>query len=306
MSTITIATRGSALALWQANHIKSLIEQNNPGIEVLLNIIKTTGDKILDVPLAKIGGKGLFVKEIETALLANEADLAVHSMKDVPVELPAELEIYANPSPEKPNDAFLSIKYNSINELPDGAVVGTSSLRRKLQLKAIKPNIRTEELRGNVNTRIQKMVDGQYDAIILAQAGLERLELVEHIKQTIPVDLMLPAVCQGVLGIEIRKGDTRTMEIIKCLKDLESEKRVAAERAFLTKLEGGCQAPIACHAVISGDKLSMTGYLSDLEGETVIMKRREGASIDAATVGRMLAEDILADGGDKILKAIYI
>ena len=211
--TVTIATRGSELALWQANHIKDLIENEHPGVTVLLKIIKTTGDKILDVPLAKIGGKGLFVKEIEQALIDREADIAVHSMKDVPITLPPELEIYLNPIGEEPNDAFLSVKYNSIAGLPVGATVGTSSLRRKLQLTQMRPDLEIKDLRGNVNTRLKKLGDGLYDAIILAKAGLKRLGLTQYIKETLPVDIMIPAVCQGVLGIEVRKTDEKIKKL---------------------------------------------------------------------------------------------
>ena len=302
---LVIATRGSALALWQANHIKDLIEKEHPQCSVELNVIKTQGDKILDVPLAKIGGKGLFVKEIEEAMLAGQADIAVHSMKDVPVELPEELEIWVNPRRESPYDAFLSVKYKSIDELPAGAVVGTSSLRRKLQLLALKPDLSIKELRGNVDTRIRKMTDGEYDAIILAQSGLNRLGLTEHIRQTIPAEVMLPAICQGALGIEARKDDSKTKELLAFLKDKTTETAVAAERAFLTKLEGGCQAPIGAHAVLNGSTLTLTGFLSDLEGKKVIKERISGNSADAAGLGTKLAESILAYGGQAILKELY-
>lgn len=302
---LTIATRGSALALWQANHIKSLIEAEHQGCAVALNIIKTSGDKILDVPLAKIGGKGLFVKEIEEALLAGAADLAVHSMKDVPVELPSALEIFANPRRESPNDAFLSVKYNSINELPDNAVVGTSSLRRKLQLQRIKPQLVIKDLRGNVDTRIRKMTEGEYDAIILAQSGLNRLGLTQHIKETINAATMLPAVCQGALGIEVRKDDAKITELLSFLKDKDTEIAVTAERAYLTKLEGGCQAPIGGHATVTAGRLTLHGFLSDLEGKCIIEDQLEGSVEEAAAIGTALAEKILAAGGAAILKEIY-
>lgn len=302
---LIVATRGSALALWQANYIKNRLENQHPGVTISLNVIKTTGDKILDVPLAKIGGKGLFVKEIESALMDGEADIAVHSMKDVPVDLPPELELYANPVKEVPNDAFLSVKYHSLEELPQGAVVGTSSLRRKLQLVRINPLLKIKELRGNVDTRIRKMTDGEYDAIILAEAGLKRLGFTEHIKQSIPVDVMLPAVCQGVLGIEVRRNDTRTKDLIHFLKDADTETAVTAERAFLAGLNGGCQTPIACHAVLSGNTIHITGYLSDLEGKKIIRHTLSGAKTDPAALGSALAEKILESGGDKILKEIY-
>ena len=303
---LTIATRGSALALWQANHIKDLLESHHIGLEVKLNVIKTIGDKILDVPLAKIGGKGLFVKEIETALMENEADLAVHSMKDVPTELPASLELYANPKKELPNDAFLSVKYSSLEEMKAGDSVGTSSLRRKLQLNKLVSGLNIKDLRGNVDTRIRKMAEGEYDAIILAAAGLKRLGLTEHVRQLIPVESMIPAVCQGVLGLELRRDDARTKELISFLKDPETETTVAAERAFLKKLEGGCQAPIACHAVLADSKLSLTGYLADLDGRRVIKLYHQGSASLAKELGEELAENVLASGGYEILKEIYI
>jgi len=303
--TVTIATRGSELALWQANHIKELIEREYSNVKVLLNIIKTTGDKILDVPLAKIGGKGLFVKEIEEALLAGEADIAVHSMKDVPVTLPSGLELYVNPKGEEPNDAFLSVKYNSIAELPEGAVVGTSSLRRKLQLKQLRPTLEVKDLRGNVNTRIKKLTEGQYDAIILAKSGLKRLGLTGYIRETLPVNIMLPAVCQGILGLEVRKNDDVVKNLLTFLKDEETTVRVAAERAFLQTLEGGCQAPIACHAILTTGALCVHGYLSNLDGSIIYKETISGSAEDAAAIGAALAKKILDAGGSGLLREIY-
>ena len=302
---VTIATRGSELALWQANHIKGLIESRHPNVNILLNIIKTTGDKILDVPLAKIGGKGLFVKEIEEALLTGEADIAVHSMKDVPVALPQGLELYVNPKAEEPNDAVLSVKYNRINELPKGAVVGTSSLRRKLQLTRIRSDLEIMDLRGNVNTRIRKLTEGTYDAVILAKAGLKRLGLTRYIKETLPVNVMIPAVCQGVLGIEVRKNDNACKKLLDFLNDKETSVRVAAERAFLKTLEGGCQAPIACHAVLTADTLRVNGYLSTLDGSCVYNETITGRTENAAELGISLAKRILDAGGAQVLREIY-
>ncbi|MDR2869775.1 MAG: hydroxymethylbilane synthase [Deferribacteraceae bacterium] len=302
---ITIATRGSALALWQANHIKALIEAEHPSVVVALNIIKTSGDKIQDVPLAKIGGKGLFVKEIEEALLAGTADLAVHSMKDVPVALPDSLEIFANPRRESPFDALLSVKFNDIHSLPAGAIVGTSSLRRKLQLLSLNPNLVIKDLRGNVDTRIRKLLDGEYDAIILAQSGLNRLGQIEHIRETIAADAMLPAICQGALGIEVRKDDSSVKALLAFLKDKDTETALTAERAYLTKLEGGCQAPIGGYATLQNGKLLLQGFLSDLEGKRIIKDQLEGKVEDAAKIGTALAEKILAAGGAAILKEIY-
>lgn len=302
---LIIATRGSKLALWQAEYIKSLIEKEHKGVSCTLNVIKTTGDKILDVPLAKIGGKGLFVKEIETALLENKADLAVHSMKDVPMELPEELELFASPKGETPNDAFVSIKYNKLSDLPKGAKVGTSSLRRKLQILEKRPDLIILDLRGNVQTRMKKLEDGLYDAIILAAAGLKRLEMDEHIKEIIPVDFMLPASCQGILGIEIRKNDTEVAKYLSFLHDADAETRVACERGFLRKLQGGCQVPIGCHSVLSGDEIDVKGILFTLDGRLKIEKRLKGKRADAEKVGIALAEEVLKEGGDKILKEIY-
>ncbi len=300
-----IATRGSALALWQANHIKALLEKQYPGITVELNVIKTTGDKILDVPLAQFGGKGVFVKEIEEALLSGEADIAVHSMKDVPVELPAELEIYANPLREKPNDAFLSIKYDSLSSLPENAVIGTSSLRRKAQLLKMMPSLTIKDLRGNVDTRIRKLHNGEFDAIILAEAGLRRLNITENIKQSIPADIMIPAVCQGVLGIEVRKDDADTKRTIDFLKDSGTETAVKAERAFLSRLEGGCQAPIGCYAKLDGAKINITGFISGLDGKKMIIHRMSGDTASPEALGTALANQALSDGGKEILDQLY-
>ena len=302
---ITIATRGSQLALWQANYIKDRIESKHEGVKVELKIIKTTGDKILDTPLAKIGGKGLFVKEIENALLDNTADLAVHSMKDVPMELPKGLMLFATPRRENPFDAFLSIKYNSIRELPKNSIVGTSSLRRKLQLLKIRPDLQIKDLRGNVNTRIAKLKKGDYDAIILAKAGLIRLEMTDYIKETLDDSVMIPAVCQGTLGLEIRENDSQTKKAISFLKDHETDIRTSAEREFLKALQGGCQVPIAGYSVIKQDKIFMKALLSSLDGSTFLYEEGEADVFDAPSLGKKLAEKILQKGGKEILKEIY-
>lgn len=301
---ITIATRGSMLALWQAEYIKGLIEEKH-NISCKLNIIKTTGDKILDVPLAKIGGKGLFVKEIEVALLNNEADLAVHSMKDVPMELPEGLELYACPKAAEPNDAFVSIRYNTIAELPIGAKVGTSSLRRKLQLLEKRKDLEILDLRGNLQTRLKKLEDGVYDAIILAEAGLRRLKLDAHIKEVISIDFMLPASCQGILGIEVKNNNDNIKEILSFLKDEKSEIRASCERAFLRKLQGGCQVPIACHSIIDGDNIKVKGILYSLDGAKKLEKSISGSINNAEELGYNLAEEIIKSGGQEILKDIY-
>lgn len=302
---VVIATRGSKLALWQAEYIKSEIENHHKDISCRLEIIKTMGDKILDVPLAKIGGKGLFVKEIETALLENKADLAVHSMKDVPMELPAGLELFESPVCEEPNDAFLSIRYNTLDELPIGAKVGTSSLRRKLQLLEIRPDLEVIDLRGNVQTRMQKLQDGMYDAIILAYAGLKRLELTDNVKEILPVEKMLPASCQGILGLEIRSNDENIKNILSFIGDKPSYTRALCERAFLRKLQGGCQIPIGCHSILKDDKIYVKGIIYNLDGSKKIEKEYTGDVSNPENAGERLAEMVLAAGGDEILKEIY-
>lgn len=304
MKKVVIATRGSNLALWQAEHIKALLMQKH-GVEVELNVIKTKGDKILDVPLAKIGGKGLFVKEIEQALMDGEADMAVHSMKDVPMVLPDGLMLYASPEGETPYDCFVSVKYNALDELLAGAIVGTSSLRRKVQLHKHRPDLVIKDLRGNVNTRLAKLEAGEYDAIILAKAGLVRLKLDQHVRETFNTDQMLPACCQGILGIEIREGDKEMMSLLDFLRHEETEIRVKCERAFLRKLEGGCQAPIAGHSVICGDKIVMKGIVADLDGKLFISEHIEGPVSEAASLGIQLAQKVLNNGGKTVLDEIY-
>ena len=305
MKKLTIATRGSKLALWQANHIKSCIESRHENVSVDLKVIKTKGDKILDVPLAKIGGKGLFVKEIEEAIMDGSAQLAVHSMKDVPMDLPEGMELFAIPEAEEPNDAFISNKAKSISDLPEGAVVGTSSLRRKVQLLAARGDLNIKDLRGNVDTRLRKLADGEFDAIILAKSGLKRLGLSDVITDSIDVDEMLPAVCQGVLGIEVSEDDDETKELLKFLIHEPTKIRSRCERAYLKKLEGGCQAPIAGHSVISGDTITMTGLVASIDGRTVIRKTATGKTAEPEKVGIALAEDVLSAGADKILQEIY-
>lgn len=304
MEKVTIATRGSNLALWQAHHIKGLLEKTH-GVQVELNIIKTKGDKILDVPLAKIGGKGLFVKEIEQALQDGKADIAVHSMKDVPMEMPEGLMLYASPEGETPADCFVSVKYNELAELPEGAVVGTSSLRRKLQVKRLRPDLQIKDLRGNVNTRLAKLDAGEYDGIILAKAGLVRLELGHVVRETFTTKQMLPACCQGVLGIQIRENDSRMKKLLDFLRHKETETRITMERAFLRRLEGGCQAPIAGHSVMIGDKICMKGLVADIDGRVFVEQVTEGSVEDAEKLGLELAEKVLSEGGKEILEKIY-
>lgn len=302
---IRIGTRGSKLALWQANFVASKLKKHFPEIEIEIIKIKTKGDKILDVPLAKIGGKGLFVKEIEDALLKNEIDIAVHSLKDVPTYFPDGLGLTAIMEREDPRDAFLSVKYNSLNELPKGAIVGTSSLRRKVQLKLKRPDLNIKDLRGNVDTRIRKLEEGQYDAIILAYAGLKRLGLENKVKQRLDIDIMIPAVAQGFLAIETRLEDKKTNNIISILNHKESEIRAKAERAFLKTLEGGCQVPLAGYSEIKDGKLYLTGFISDLEAKRVFKDKISGNLEEAEDLGIKLAKNLLEKGAKEVLEELY-
>lgn len=304
---IKIGTRKSKLALWQADFIAKNLKDR--GIEVEIIKITTQGDKILDVPLAKIGGKGLFVKEIEEAMLKGEIDIAVHSLKDVPTKLPQGLDIVAISEREDPSDALVSIKYNSLEELPKGAIVGTSSLRRRSQLLRLRPDLRIEDLRGNVDTRLRKLEEGQYDAIILAYAGLKRLGLEEKVKQKLTPDIMIPAVCQGFLGIEARVDDKTVLDAIHFLNDRESFLRATAERSFLEKLEGGCQVPLGAYCEINDGKIRIKGYISDLEGKDFYTDSleediSEGSLEIAKRIGENLAQKLLDMGGSNILKHI--
>ncbi len=302
---IRIGTRKSKLALWQANYVASQLKKHFPDIEVELVKITTKGDKILDVPLAKVGGKGLFVKEIEEAMLRNEIDIAVHSLKDVPTYFPEGLGLVAITEREDPRDAFLSVKYSSIEEMPKGAVLGTSSLRRKAQILEKRKDLVIKDLRGNVDTRIRKLEEGQYDGIILAYAGLKRLGLENKVKQIFEPDYMIPAVAQGFLGIEARLDDEETKRIVSVLNHRESELRAKAERAFLKTLEGGCQVPLAGYAEIIDGVLKITGFVSDLEGERVFKDTVEGKPEDAESLGETLANKLLEAGAKEVLEEIY-
>ncbi len=308
---IIIATRGSKLALWQAEWIKSELEQRNPDITIELNIIKTTGDKILDVPLAQVGGKGLFVKEIEEAILKGEADLAVHSMKDVPTELPDELHLSTITKREDPRDAFLTqikdskFEYSSINELPQDAKVGTSSLRRICQLLSIRPDLNITNLRGNVDTRIRKLDEGEFDAIILATAGVKRLGHEDRITEKIPTDISLPAIGQGAVGIECRIDDEFTNNLLKALDHYETSVCVRAERAFLKKLEGGCQVPIAAYAQLKNGEIVMEGLVGSIDGSILLKESLTGKPEEAEKLGTTLAEKLLSKGAKEILDEVY-
>ncbi len=307
---IVIGTRGSKLALWQAEWVKAELQRLHPGIEVGLNKIKTTGDKILDVPLAKVGGKGLFVKEIEEALLRGEADIAVHSMKDVPTEFPEGLHLAVICKREDPRDAFIAQirnqqpKINNFGSLREGAVIGTSSLRRSCQLLHIRPDLKIAQLRGNLGTRIQKLDEGQFDAIILAAAGVKRLGWAERITEILSPEMSLPAIGQGAIGIECRI-DSEVNDLIASLNDSETSICVRAERAFLGRLEGGCQVPIAAYARIESQVLTMEGLVGNLAGDIIIKEHMEGLPADADSIGLALAEKLLSRGAKKILDEVY-
>ena len=300
---IRIATRKSALALWQAEYVKACLEQAHPGLLVSLVPMVSRGDKLLDAPLAKIGGKGLFVKELETALLENEADIAVHSMKDVPMDFPEGLGLFCICEREDPRDAFVSNTYDSLDALPPGSVVGTSSLRRQAQLLARRPDLKIHFLRGNVNTRLAKLDAGEYDAIILAAAGLIRLGFEARIRASISVDDSLPAGGQGAVGIECRTADAEIHALLAPLHHAETAARVAAERALNKRLNGGCQVPIACYALREGEQLWLRGLVGQPDGGLLL--RAEGRGSDAEALGVQVAEQLLAQGAEAILKAVY-
>ncbi|WP_394560260.1 hydroxymethylbilane synthase [Aquipseudomonas alcaligenes] len=300
---IRIATRKSALALWQAEYVKARLEQAHPGLKVSLVPMVSRGDKLLDAPLAKIGGKGLFVKELETALLENEADIAVHSMKDVPMDFPEGLGLFCICEREDPRDAFVSNTYASLDELPAGSVVGTSSLRRQAQLLARRPDLKIQFLRGNVNTRLAKLDAGEYDAIILAAAGLIRLGFEERIRSSISVEDSLPAGGQGAVGIECRTADAEIHALLAPLHHGETAVRVTAERALNKRLNGGCQVPIACYALLEGEQLWLRGLVGQPDGGVLL--RAESRGSDAEALGVQVAEQLLAQGAEAILKAVY-
>ncbi|MGD9097764.1 MAG: hydroxymethylbilane synthase [Desulfobacterales bacterium] len=299
--TVRIGTRGSKLALWQAEWVKSHLENLHSGLAVELTIIKTKGDKILDVPLAKVGGKGLFVKEIEAALSSGSIDLAVHSMKDMPAEIPTGLCIGAVPVREVPVDALITRDAQTLETLPRGARIGTSSLRRASQLRRARPDIEIVPLRGNLDTRLRKLDEGQMEAIVLAAAGVRRLGLEARISQKLDTEIMLPAVGQGALCIETRDGDTTIAPLVAPLEDEATRIAVTAERAYLHRLEGGCQVPIAGHATLLDGRLTLCGLVSDLEGQTVIKATQVGRPEEAETIGRELADHLLERGARAVL-----
>lgn len=305
MKTLKIATRQSPLALWQAEHIRARLEALHAGLTVELVTFVTQGDKILDTPLAKIGGKGLFVKELEAALLDGRADLAVHSMKDVPMALPEGLTLAVICEREDPLDAFVSNTYASFDDLPEGAKVGTSSLRRKCQILKARPDLEIIDLRGNVGTRLSKLDAGNYDAIILASAGLKRLELADRIRHTLDPLVSLPAVGQGALGLECREADQAVLDLILPLLHDESNVCVRAERAFNAYLEGGCQVPIAGYATLKNGQIHIEGRVGSVDGETLLQVNLNGQPEDAEKLGVQLAQELLALGAGELLKALH-
>jgi len=304
MSTLRIATRKSPLALWQAKHVRQILQQHHAGLEIELVEMTTKGDKILDAPLAKIGGKGLFVKELEHSLLNKTADIAVHSMKDVPVDFPKGLHLPIIMSREDPHDAFVSNKYEKLDDLPQGAIVGTSSLRRQSQLLALRPDLKIESLRGNVGTRLGKLDNGNYDAIILAAAGLERLELQARIRSKISTDIILPAIGQAALGIECREDDQRVHDLLAPLHDYDTYQRVKAERAINAKLLGGCQVPIAGFAEINNNQITLRGLVAEEDGTRILRAEQVGSIEEAEKLGLALAQDLLDQGAGDILAAL--
>jgi hydroxymethylbilane synthase len=306
MARLRIGSRGSQLALWQAHHISDLLRAQGHTVE--LEIIKTTGDKITDVALAKVGTKGMFTKEIEEALVENRVDLAVHSLKDLPTELASDFEIAAITTRENPRDVFCSVKFANIEALPQGANVGTSSLRRQAQLMALRPDLRIHPLRGNVDTRLRKLEAGDYDAIILAAAGLNRLGKTQLVRQVIPAEVMTPAAGQGALGIEIRHGDTATLSLLAFLDDAAARVTTTCERALLNKLGGGCQVPIGAFAEAIGGpakaaRIRLSGLVAHPDGTKVLRETREGD--DPVRLGEEVGETLLGRGGDVILEEVY-
>lgn len=303
--TLRIATRQSPLALWQAYYVRDHLQAHWPDLTVELVPMVTRGDVLLDTPLAKVGGKGLFVKELELALLDGRADIAVHSMKDVPVAFPEGLGLVTICEREDPRDAFVSPKYARLEDLPEGSIVGTSSLRRQCQLREIRPDLIVRDLRGNVGTRLAKLDNGDYDAIILAAAGLKRLELEERIRYALPPEQSLPAVGQGAVGIECRLNDVQTQALLAPLNDIDTATRVSAERAMNTRLEGGCQVPIGSYSELNGDEIWLRALVGKPDGTLIIRGERRGPRAKAAELGVSLAEELLKRGAREILEDVY-
>ncbi len=304
--TLRIATRKSPLALWQAEYVRDCLQTEHPGLSVELVTMTTQGDKLLDSPLAKIGDKGLFVKELEQGLIEGRGDIAVHSMKDVPVRLPDDLDLPIIMARENPFDALVSNRYNSFDEMPANARIGTCSLRRQSQILARHPSFEIETLRGSVNTRLGKLDNGDYDAIVLACAGLIRLEMPERIACELAPEISLPAVGQGALGIECRRDDERVLSLITPLHDLQTAQRVSAERALNERLNGGCQVPIAAFAEISGDEIRLRGMVAQPDGRQLLYADENGSRDDARAIGLRAAESLLNQGAGPLLEALGI
>ncbi len=303
--SLVLGTRGSPLAIWQAEWVQARLREIAPDVTVTLLRIKTSGDKILDVPLAKIGGKGLFVKEIEEALLEGTIDLAVHSMKDVPTVLPEGLDILCVPEREDPRDALISRKAVPLDKLPQGARVGTSSLRRQAQLLHRRPDLKIEVLRGNLDTRLRKLREGEFEAILLAAAGLRRMGWDGQITEYLAPEVSLPAIGQGALGLEGRRNDAFVCELVRPLEHPPTRAAVTAERALLDRLEGGCQVPIAAHATLAADRLHLEGLVASVDGRRLVQARADGPVAEARAIGRRLGEQLLREGGEAILNEIY-
>ena len=304
-SKLRIATRKSPLALWQANHVRDALMARNPGLDVELFTMTTQGDKILDTPLAKVGGKGLFVKELELGILEGRADLAVHSMKDVPVEFPQGLGLAAILEREDPRDALISNTISSIEAVPPGARVGTSSLRRQCQLRARRADLEVLDLRGNVNTRLAKLGNGDYDAILLAAAGVKRMGWEDRITELLPPEQFLPAIGQGAIGIEIRVADERVSRIVEALNDEQTATRIRAERALNERLQGGCQVPIAGYSEISHGVMVLRALVGRPDGTELVQGVISGKPEDAEELGQVLADDLLSRGAKQILADVY-
>jgi hydroxymethylbilane synthase len=303
--SLVLGTRGSRLAIWQAEWVQARLREIAPDVTVTLQRIKTSGDKILDVPLAKIGGKGLFVKEIEDALLQGTIDLAVHSMKDVPTVLPDGLDIVCVPEREDPRDALISRDGKPLDKLPKGARVGTSSLRRQAQLLHRRPDLKIEMLRGNLDTRLRKLREGDFEAIVLAAAGLRRMGWTEQITEYLPTGVSLPAIGQGALGLEGRRDDAFARDIVSALEHPPTRAAVTAERALLERMEGGCQVPIAAHATLAGERLRLEGLVASVDGRRLVQDIVEGPAADARELGTRLGGQLLRQGGGAILNEIY-
>ncbi len=301
---IVIGTRGSKLALWQADYIEQRLREEYPGLVVTQKRISTKGDRILDVPLAKIGGKGLFTKELEEKMLSGGIDLAVHSLKDMPAKVPDGLTIAAVTKRLDPGDALVSNRFSSFSELPQGARVGTSSLRRRAQLLCARPDLTMLDLRGNVNTRLRKLDEGEYDAIVLAVAGLKRLGFADRIRQVLPREMVLPAVGQGALAIETRADDKETRDMLAFLRDDDTVCCAEAERSFLARVEGGCQVPVGVYATAEGDDMKVEAVIASLDGQRFHRGDVKGARKDAAKLGKNLAEKLLDEGGAEILQEL--